>query len=146
MRISLRPLLPRETDWEKLAAFSLPLATAIGIAWLKLRLPLPPCTFKNLTGCPCCGCGATRSTHALLNGQIGEAVWLNPMTATGFIACAAYGIFAMTSVALGKGRRLRLDGLPRNTGMTLRIALALMVAANWAWVILHLPESPWRAQ
>lgn len=146
MKLSLRPLLPRETDWEKLAAFTLPVAAAAGIAWLKLGLPLPPCTFKNLTGCPCCGCGATRATHALLHGNIAEALHLNPMITAGFIAFGAYGLFALASVVLGNGRRLRLDGLPRRIGMTIRIALVLLVAANWAWVILHLPESPWRAQ
>jgi hypothetical protein len=145
MRLSLRPLLPRETDREKLAAFTLPASAAVGIAWLKLGPPLPPCTFKNLTGCPCCGCGATRATHALLRGNITEALRLNPMIAAGFIALGAYGIFAMASVMLGKGRRVRLDGLPRRTGMTVRIALVLLVAANWAWVILNLPESPWHA-
>jgi hypothetical protein len=146
MRFSLRPLLPRETDWEKLATYTLPAAAAIGVTWLKLGLPLPPCTFKNLTGCPCCGCGATRATHALLSGKIDEAISLNPMIVAGFIAFAAYGIFAVTSVAFTNGRRIRPDGLPRRTGMMIRITLVLLVAANWAWVILHLPESPWRAQ
>ena len=68
MRISPRPLLPGETDWEKLAAFALPPAAAAGAVWLKLGLPLPACTFKHVTGCPCPGCGATRAAHALLGG------------------------------------------------------------------------------
>lgn len=146
MNFSLRPLLPRETDWEKLAAFTIPITAAAGIAWLKLGLPLPPCTFKNFTGHPCVGCGATRATHALLHGEIGDALRLNPLCAAGFIALGAYGIFAVISVVFGKGRRLRPDGLPRRTGTAVRIGLVLIIAANWAWVILNLPESPWRAQ
>jgi len=52
----------------------------------------PKCPFKELTGLECPGCGSQRAIHALLNGNIGEALKANillvlaiPYLITGFI-------------------------------------------------------------
>jgi hypothetical protein len=37
------------------------------------------CIFKNITGIPCPSCGTTRSVLALFQGNISEAIFLNPM-------------------------------------------------------------------
>ena len=39
----------------------------------------PRCTFRQLSGFDCPGCGITRALHALLHGRIGEAFRLNAM-------------------------------------------------------------------
>lgn len=39
----------------------------------------PACKIKRLTGLNCASCGATRSTLALLRGDIKTAFWYNPM-------------------------------------------------------------------
>lgn len=40
---------------------------------------LPPCPFHALTGLYCPGCGSTRALHALLGGDIGQAMAMNPL-------------------------------------------------------------------
>lgn len=39
-----------------------------------------PCTFRNLTGLLCPGCGGTRGMHRLLNGDVLGALRFNPLT------------------------------------------------------------------
>jgi len=38
----------------------------------------PPCMWREATGFLCPGCGAARAIHALMNGQIREALRYNP--------------------------------------------------------------------
>lgn len=40
---------------------------------------LPPCPFLALTGLYCPGCGSTRALHALLHGDLGHALAMNPL-------------------------------------------------------------------
>jgi hypothetical protein len=39
----------------------------------------PQCTFRQLTGFDCPGCGSTRALHALLHGRFAEAFRFNPL-------------------------------------------------------------------
>ena len=146
MRLSLRPLLPRETDWEKLVAIAFPLLAAFATLWLKLGLPSPPCTLKHTTGIPCAGCGGTRATFAMMHGHWSEAFDLNPLATLGFIGATAYWIFSMALIFRGSGRRLRADGMTRGGKFCVRFGIVAMLLANWLWVLTHLPESPWHAQ
>jgi hypothetical protein len=41
--------------------------------------PFPKCPFKQLTGFQCPGCGSQRAVHHLLNIEIKEAFFLNPL-------------------------------------------------------------------
>jgi hypothetical protein len=52
---------------------------------------VPPCVFNDLTGFYCPGCGTLRATHALLHGDIGEAVTKNPLL---FVIFPVLGILA----------------------------------------------------
>jgi len=63
------------------------LAVAVGLALYRFdpavtRL-FPPCPFRALTGWQCPGCGTTRAVHALLHGDVGRALELNPLTTLG---------------------------------------------------------------
>lgn len=40
---------------------------------------LPICPFKGMTGLPCPLCGGTRAAHALLQGDLPRAIYLNPL-------------------------------------------------------------------
>lgn len=40
---------------------------------------LPGCPFHALTGLYCPGCGTTRALHALLHGNLAQAVAMNPL-------------------------------------------------------------------
>ena len=37
------------------------------------------CIFKQLTGVPCPGCNRTRAFFSLLHGDVGRALWYNPL-------------------------------------------------------------------
>jgi hypothetical protein len=39
----------------------------------------PPCLFRWLTGLYCPGCGGTRCVHALLHGELGQALAYNAL-------------------------------------------------------------------
>lgn len=39
----------------------------------------PKCAFKTLTGYSCPGCGGQRALHSLLNGEIKQAFFYNPI-------------------------------------------------------------------
>ena len=52
---------------------------------------VPPCLFNDLTGFYCPGCGTLRATHALLHGDIGNAIAKNPLL---FVIFPALGILA----------------------------------------------------
>lgn len=48
--------------------------TAFYFFWNPIDITfMPTCTFKNLTGFYCPGCGGQRAFHALLNGNFAEA-------------------------------------------------------------------------
>jgi hypothetical protein len=40
----------------------------------------PPCVFHALTGLHCPGCGSLRALHALLHGDVAQALAFNPLT------------------------------------------------------------------
>jgi hypothetical protein len=43
------------------------------------------CLFKNITELPCPSCGVTRSVLALLNGNIQQALYINPIGVLGAV-------------------------------------------------------------
>lgn len=146
MRVVLRPLLPGESDWESLSVFVLIPVAAIGRLWLYFRLPLPACTLKEYTGCPCPVCGSTRAAHALFRNDVFEALKLNPLATTFAFLLILWCVYAIGAMTLAKGRRLRIDRAPRYAIRTFRGLIALSILANWAWIATHLPESPWHAE
>src|SRR5580698_10298809 len=50
----------------------------------------PGCTFHSLTGLHCPGCGATRCCHALVHGDIEQALAWNPL----FVLLLPYIVFS----------------------------------------------------
>jgi hypothetical protein len=59
---------------------------AAGAVWVVRTYPpadspyLPKCQFHTFTGLHCAGCGLTRSTHSLLNGDLAQAVAWHPLS------------------------------------------------------------------
>jgi hypothetical protein len=49
----------------------------------------PPCPFHYLTGLHCAGCGTTRCLHALLHGDLAQALAYNPFTVLA-LPCLVY--------------------------------------------------------
>lgn len=59
---------------------------------------LPECAIHRLTGVWCTGCGNTRSTIALLNGQLWRAVRCNPTIP--FLVLLAFLFYAETVIGI----------------------------------------------
>lgn len=64
----------------------------------------PRCTFKTLTGLDCPGCGSQRAIHALLHGNIIEALRLNALFV---IELPLLALLALTSLFTDRFHRLR---------------------------------------
>jgi hypothetical protein len=95
---------------------------------------LRPCLLREATGIPCPTCGATRGTLALLEGQLVEALLLNPM-----VTVAAGGFLIGGLVApLWAYRRGTVPTVPVPLPGWSRTAIVVVILANWAWVIAHL--------
>ncbi len=87
------------------------------------------CAVQRLTNRPCPGCGGTRAVVALLSGDIGAALQLNPL-----VCVLAAVAVALLVLRLGFGRALRLGLTPRDRVFALA-GLLLAVAANWAYLL-----------
>jgi len=92
--------------------------------------PLPPCPFHWLTGLYCPGCGATRALHALLHGDPGKALSMNPVF-----------VLALPIVALlFAAKWLKLPPV------LLRATKFFSDARPWAWLLIGfavLRNLPW---
>ena len=60
---------------------------------------MPKCIFKMLTGFDCPSCGTQRALHTMLNGQIRDAIMLNP-----FIFIVAPYLLALLYSSASKSR------------------------------------------
>lgn len=56
-------------------------AAMLGVAAVRPLVPfefVPPCPLRTITGIPCPLCGMTRGVTALVHGELGHALTLNP--------------------------------------------------------------------
>jgi hypothetical protein len=111
------------------------LAAALAAAWLRLGLPLPLCHFREWTGVPCPTCGATRMVQALLSGEIGQALVLNPLLFLGLAGVAAWALIATA---------VRLFGLPTwrmrfgsREWLVVRLAVVALFLSDWIYLVWH---------
>ncbi|MCM3875329.1 MAG: DUF2752 domain-containing protein [Thermoanaerobaculia bacterium] len=90
---------------------------------------IPACPFRALLGVPCLTCGSTRALVALTRIDLGAAFGWNPLVAGAGILFIAGGVVALGAALLGGEVRA-----PRPSP-ALRAALALALAANWAFLV-----------
>ena len=95
------------------------------------------CLFKRVTGIPCFSCGATRSLILLLEGNIKDAFYMNPV---GFILAALLLILPVWVVYdLLAGRSSFFNFYRWSEKVLLKkpllIVACLLVLANWVWNI-----------
>lgn len=135
MTLAWRPLRPLELDhealWLTVGGASLCL---LGLALATPGIQLPLCTFKFLTGLPCPTCGLTRTVIALSRGDMGRALFMNPLAAVACLAGLAYLVYAAAVIAF-RLPRLRPRVTPLD-GRILRAAAVSLVAFNWLWLIV----------
>ena len=92
--------------------------------------PLPPCPSLWLTGLFCPGCGTTRALHALLHGDLPDALAMNPLM-----------VLSLPAVAVLLAQAL--DVLPKPLEP---LARRLANARAWAVVVIGyavLRNLPW---
>jgi len=97
------------------------LAAAVTLATVDPNEPghYPSCPFLSLTGLFCPGCGALRSIHAILHGDLTEAVVRSPLT----VIAIPYLLLAWVTWGLRSlGRRV-----PRSTSLPAWVLWALLV-------------------
>jgi hypothetical protein len=95
---------------------------------------LPICLLYNLTGIHCPFCGGTRSGHALLNGDLLQALAWNPL---------AVALLPLAALWLGWAawRVLRQRPLPAANPPRTVLRLALVFLFGF-WVVRNLPFYP----
>jgi len=95
----------------------------------------PPCVFHTVTGLHCAGCGATRCLHALVHGDLPQAVAYNPLF-VGALPLLAVGVL---QIGYGQwtGRRMPLPRLP---AWSIYVIFWVLLAF---WMLRNIPVYPW---
>jgi hypothetical protein len=130
----------RSAWWRLLVALvALGAAGALALAVYRLDprsgqgLPLlPPCTFRELTGWACPGCGGTRAAHYFLHGDLRQALRLNPVVI----------LFALTCLT-GLAWALLGARWPKLGWWAAGTAVLYLAAALVYGVLRNLPGWPW---
>lgn len=92
--------------------------------------PLPPCPFHALTGWFCPGCGSTRTLHALLHGDIGQAMSMNPLLV---LALPVLALMAVNAAGWWSPRDTLLWRVLRSPKFWLWLLLGYWIARNLPW-------------
>ena len=95
-----------------------------GNAWF------PKCSFYLLTGWQCPSCGSQRAVHALLHGEVGQALRYNPFMLVSIPY--AVGVVLSTMWASLWAKRMRAALLHRN------VVLAYVVLFVTWWVLRNI--------
>jgi hypothetical protein len=85
----------------------------------------PPCPLRSMTGLDCPLCGATRATHALVHGRLGEALDFNVLYVIALPVLAVVTLYWLASGRLPAPLRR-----PSATWVALGIGVVFMVVRN----------------
>ncbi len=92
---------------------------------------LPPCPFHALTGWFCPGCGSTRALHALVHGDVVQALAMNPLLV---VVLPLLAWMALSAAGLpAPGRRI-LAPIVANPRMWLAVLLGYWLLRNLPWM------------
>lgn len=95
---------------------------------------LPPCPFHALTGLYCPGCGSLRALHQALQGNMGAALGLNPLS----VIAAPVIVYHLVSRVPG-GFLQHHFASPLDHRYAARIVLTAVVSF---WVLRNVPHYP----
>lgn len=112
-----------------LGLFALPLG-----AWLVHNgiISFGTCGLQRLADIPCLMCGATRATMDLLEGQLLNALALQPMVILGYVALAAWGSVSLVTFATDRHVDISLASAEKTT---LKLTIVFAPLANWAYLV-----------
>ena len=101
------------------------------------RFPIPDtCSFKNLTGLPCPGCGLTRSIVAGMHGDFGESLSYHKLGLLTLAYVCLQFIYRLIVIVVPSLRaRTQVVGKILNRGM---VVLAVFYVLNWGYTLLML--------
>ncbi len=115
---------------------------AVGVVWAALVgvfvLVKPAgseatlCLLGNATGLPCPTCGSTRAALAVADGRLLDAVMLNPLMTVAMLIGLVW-----LALRVGFARRIELNLTRPARGLAWG-AMAVLLGANWVWVIARL--------
>jgi hypothetical protein len=134
--VHLRPLAPKETDFEFLFLVVSSVAAASCFVWLASGLPWPGCWFRRLTGLPCPTCGATRTALALAHGNFMAAWRHNPLIFVCYTGIIILNLYCL-GVLLFQFPRVRLSGLPLYFKRCLSVLVVGALVVNWVYLLLN---------
>jgi hypothetical protein len=100
-----------------------------------VRIPIPDtCSFKNLTGLPCPGCGLTRSIVAGLHGDFSASLSYHKLGLLTLVYVCLQLLFRLI-VIIVRPLRKRVLGLEKilNRGLTVLAGLFIL---NWGYTLL----------
>ena len=122
-------------EWIVAAAWALAsCALWVGRAWLPALAALgPDCPFHAITGVPCLACGTTRAALLRAQGDPLGALLMNPLAAVVLAAAWSGGFIAPLWLASG----LRLPRVPNALPVAARVAVVVLLAANWCFLIVR---------
>ncbi len=101
--------------------------------WLALAPLVPRCPFRTITGIPCPTCGTTRAAVALLDGQLAQALALNPLSTLAAVGFLAGGLIAPVWAAV----KLPVPEVPTPLPRWARLGIVALLLVGWAWVIVR---------
>lgn len=100
-----------------------------------MHLSLRPCPFLALTGHPCPTCYGTRSLAAIGRGDLIGAFVMQPLVTAAVLLLVAWALAAVIFPSIRNGfSPMRLSPAARKTTGW---AAAVLVAANWAFLLLN---------
>ena len=136
IRFHWRPLIPGETDPERLWGILLGATGVLVASWLWLGLPTPACPLHAITGIPCPTCGATRGVRCLIHGDWGDALRWNPLLMMGLLGTLLYTLYAGV-VVVGRLPRVRWEPLSPRSIRAVRMAVIGLIAGDWLYLVLR---------
>lgn len=100
-----------------------------GVLSVPLWLGLPMCSFAAMTGLPCPGCGLTRSTHAILRGDLAHAFHTQPFAF--IISPLLGGMLAYAGATFLLKGEPSLPPLVRRSGLVILGVVSALMLVFW---------------
>lgn len=109
------------------------LSSAVIYFYYNKIIPQIPCLFKVFTGHPCPTCGTTRLTLSLLNFNIIEAFFYNPLV---FISGVLFFAWCLYGFYMAFSNKKIVVSLTNRDWVILRIIIVLSIILNWIYLEL----------
>jgi Protein of unknown function (DUF2752) len=136
MRLVWRRIAPADFNHELVWLAVSVTALGAGAIWSGLGFQGLRCPFLAVTGYPCLTCGATRCTIALLHGNLALAWSWNPLALVTLCGVGVFDLYAAV-VLLARTPRFRVIDWTRAEKNIVRIAVVVLIAVNWAYLLAH---------